>query len=243
VIQWFYIHSIRQRYAPLRNANSGRSTRDRQTQLLVGRFEEEAEQQRRQIARQLHDDIGQDLTLLVFLLDQIKRSLGKGPSEELAQAQEIAAELIAKVRDISLLVRPAIPEAIGLLPTLETFLQGLADSDGTQPYFRHSGLDRELPTHIATATYLITRKAVGCLNGGGRRLRIAIRVAPRSVTISVTSSGAVTEAVRYSDEIKWIRDRAEYLGGTFDLSSPVEAAARLTVRLPLFKTAAAEAQS
>ena len=193
------------------------SADERKLHVLAGRFEEEAELERRDIARQLHDDIGQDLTVLVFLLNDLRRSQGEQPPEALAQAQEIASGLIAKVRNISIQVRPPIPDRIGLLPTFEAFLQELADETGVLPAFTHTGLEKELPPHMATATYLVAKKAATCLGRSAPTLDVAIRVTVRSVSIRVAAKAADGKDVRNSDEMKWVRDRAEYLGGTFDL--------------------------
>ena len=201
--------------------------------LLVSRFEEEAEQEGRRIASRLHDDIGQNLTVLVFLLDRVRRSPGERSLAELEQAQKIASEMMAKVRDISLAVRPPIPDEVGLLAPLEVYLEELTARTGIQPDFRHSGLEKQLPHHVATAIYFIIQKAANCLGKSGVPLAIAIRVNEKSVSLSV-AAGAAAAGISSQDDIQWIRGRAEYLGGTFNFSSSPVTGSRIKVRLPLF---------
>ena len=188
----------------MRQTNRRRPVNERRMRLLVSRFEEEAEEERRQIARQLHNDIGQSLTLLVFLVSRLRQLSGEQPPEELSQAQKMATDLIAKTRDISLAIRPPIPEKIGLLPTLEVLFEDLECKADRRLVFRHSGLERKVPGHLATAIYRITQKTVDCFGSGQGQLAVSIRIGGRSAGISVRASGIAAGDASSQDKVEWI---------------------------------------
>jgi signal transduction histidine kinase len=87
-------------------------------QALSRQLVEAQEAERRHLARELHDEIGQVLTSLKLALEISKRSMADAARSSLSQAENLINELIARVRALSLNLRPAMLDDRGLLPTL-----------------------------------------------------------------------------------------------------------------------------
>ncbi len=85
---------------------------------LTTRLVEIQETERRHIARELHDEIGQVLTGLQFMLESSKKQASEAQGTQLNEAQETVGGLIEQIREMSLNLRPAMLDDIGLLPTL-----------------------------------------------------------------------------------------------------------------------------
>ena len=85
---------------------------------MAHRIVELQEEERRNIARELHDEIGQSLTGLKLLISQATRSKPEAYTEILKEAQSVVTELMQQVREMSLKLRPSMLDDLGLLPTL-----------------------------------------------------------------------------------------------------------------------------
>ncbi len=95
------------------------------------------EEERRYLARELHDEIGQTLTGLALTL-----SARATPGGELAEAQRIVAELIEQVRQLSMDLCPSTLDSYGLLSAIRTLLKRYESQTGIMIELREEGLDR-----------------------------------------------------------------------------------------------------
>ncbi len=136
-------------------------------QAVSVRLVQVQESERRRLARELHDEIGQALTGLKFLLETGTGLLGKSraPSEaleeRLEQARQQVSELIAKTRELSLALRPAMLDDLGLLPALIWQLDHYQAQTGIDVQFQASDLEgRRFPAELETAAYRIVQEAL-----------------------------------------------------------------------------------
>src|SRR5262249_48641806 len=106
------------------------------------------EQERRHLARELHDEIGQLLTGLKLTLEMPAR----GPTEEsrasLERAQLLVRDLTARVRDLSLHLRPTMLDDLGLLPAVLWHLERYTAQTQVHVHFEKSGIDRRFPPEV-----------------------------------------------------------------------------------------------
>ena len=94
----------------------------RELQQLSARLLEIEEEGRRRLARELHDEIGQTLALLEIEISHAQAMLGPQPEaarERLERARELAERTVQTVRHISLMLRPALLDDLGLVPALQ----------------------------------------------------------------------------------------------------------------------------
>jgi signal transduction histidine kinase len=93
---------------------------------LHGRLEAAKEEERRFLAHELHDELGQSLTALKLRLQLGSQALAVPPNDSTPQALALIDQLIARVRRISVDLRPPLLDEVGLGPALRLYLEGQA---------------------------------------------------------------------------------------------------------------------
>jgi signal transduction histidine kinase len=137
-----------------------RTARDR-LQALSSRLMEVQEAERRHIARELHDEIGQMLTGLKLLVGMSMRLPAGDVEANLEEALTLTNELIARVRDLSLSLRPAPLDDLGLLPALRWHFERYITQTNVHVVFEHDGLEgRRFASELETAFYRIVQEAL-----------------------------------------------------------------------------------
>lgn len=148
----------------LRQVTEEEFDRLRQQIIAVPRQLLEAQElERRKIARELHDEIGQLLTGLKLTLEMAHRNQAtpKALVEELAHAQALVDELLARVREMSLELRSAMLDNLGLLPALLWHLERLTTVAQVRIDFKHAGIEgRRFSPELETAAYRIIQEAL-----------------------------------------------------------------------------------
>ena len=180
--------------------------RAHQLEQLTGLLLRAQEEERRRIARELHDEAGQILTAVKIELDLDGRR----------EAGEMVGRALAQVRDLSNLLRPAVLD-LGLVPALET----LADD-----FERRTRIDTELRCprpvppmrdELQLAIYRVTQEALTNVarHSAARRVDVELDVADREVRLSVQDDGrGASPEVTPHLGLLGIRERVTALGGT-----------------------------
>jgi len=127
---------------------------------LSRRLVELQESERRHIASELHDQIGQSLTGLKLLLEMAARKPAESIGLALTEAQRLINELMARVGDLSLDLRPSMLDDLGLLPTLLWHFERYAAQTGVHVVFKHRGIRRRFAPQVETAVYRIVQEAL-----------------------------------------------------------------------------------
>lgn len=125
-------------------------------QLLVAQ-----EAERREIARELHDQIGQVLTAVSANLRAIDPSTGSAElAERLEESLDLVDEAISQIRDLSLDLRPSMLDDFGLVPALEWYIDRLAQRSGLQSEFVAPAPEVRLRSTIETACFRVAQIAL-----------------------------------------------------------------------------------
>jgi two-component system sensor histidine kinase UhpB len=141
-----YAISITRDITPRRNA-------ERQRRELFWRLAASAEDERREIARELHDEIGQQLTGL-------RMQLEIGTPVAVERALEIAEDLMNRVRKVSLDLRPAALDDLGLLPALTSQLERYTERTGVAVTLTPTGVDGRMGNDVEVAVFRIVQEAL-----------------------------------------------------------------------------------
>jgi signal transduction histidine kinase len=202
--------------------------------LLPLRLMETQEQERRQIARELHDQFGGMLTALKLTLDRCPMV----PVE----AKQVTDDLIERTRGLSLQLRPLMLDDLGLLPALADYIERFAHRTEVRVNFKHRDLGTErFRPEVETAAYRIVQEALTNVarHAQVKEATVRVWVVKGSLFVQVEDCGR-----GFDTEMAWsgtstsglagMRERASLLGGRFSLESSPGAGARLTVDLPLF---------
>jgi PAS domain S-box-containing protein len=133
----------------------------RKLQVLSRRLVEAQETERRNIARELHDEIGQALTVIQLNLQAMLQSPGmKALSPRLHESLEVVDHVLEQVRDISLNLRPLILDDLGLEPALRWFTKRQAALVGLQARFHADPLKQRLNLVIETECFRVAQEAL-----------------------------------------------------------------------------------
>ena len=117
------------------------------------------ETERRYLARELHDEVGQSLTGLKLALDLGVRKVAES-NPQLDEASRLAKRVLGLVREMSLNLRPAMLDDIGLLPTLEWHFERFELQTNIKARFSFQCDTERFPMRIETALYRIIQEAL-----------------------------------------------------------------------------------
>ena len=150
------------------------------------------ELERRHIARELHDEVGQILTGMMLTLENVERLPADAMHRRLDRARVLVNELLLRVRDLSLDLRPAILDDLGLAPALLWLVQRFTAQTGVEVALTHSGLDDRLVPDVETAAYRIAQEALTNVarHAAVARATLSCVLAKKTLVVEVTDQGA-----------------------------------------------------
>ena len=133
----------------------------RKLQVLSRRLVEAQETERRNIARELHDEIGQALTVIQLNLQAMLQSPGRRPLvSRMKESLEVVDHVLEQVHDISLNLRPLILDDLGLEPALRWFTARQAALVGLQTKFQADPFEQRLNPVIETECFRVGQEAL-----------------------------------------------------------------------------------
>jgi signal transduction histidine kinase len=210
------------------------------------RLVEVQEAERRFVARELHDEIGQLVTGLKLLLETSLQPSTDAEKLSLDEAISLINDLMERVRQLSINLRPQMLDDLGLLTALDWHLKRYFKQTGIRVLFKHTPLPERLAPQLETAVFRIVQEALTNVarHAGVKEVAVRLWINAERVGVQVEDTGAGFETEprfgRPSTGLSGMRERAELLGGEFTVESAVGAGTRLTVEFPLNVTAAAE---
>ncbi len=212
----------------------------RELQQLSARLLEIEEEGRRQLSRELHDEIGQTLALLQIEISQVQTLLPAQPEaarERLRRARELAARTVQTIRNISLLLRPTLLDDLGLAPALHFQLEDFLRRSGIACDFVEEGVSDHLPDAVKTCVYRVVQEALhNCeKHSGASSVRVAVRQLPDCLLAEIEDNGRgfVSGERRKGLGLLGIRERAAAAGGTLIIDSAPGRGTRIALRIPL----------
>jgi PAS domain S-box-containing protein len=217
-----------------------REGRDR-LQLLSRQLVNVQEVERRYIAQELHDEIGQLLTGLKLTVQMSKDLQSEEGKKELEQADELLDELLIQVRDLSLDLRPSMLDDLGLLPALLWHIERYQGQTGIKVSFEHSDIaDRRFIPDLETAAYRIMQEALTNVarHANVKEVKVIVEVAHNTLTLHVSDEGTGFDIPKSTDMpttlgLIGMRERATMLGGSFEIESEAGEGTKVTTEFPV----------
>ncbi len=210
-------------------------------QALSRRLVEAQETERRTIAGELHDEIGQTLTALKFVLEMAGRQPAGTAGVRLREAQGLVSDLLQRVRTLTLDLRPSALDDLGLLPALLLLCDRYTEQTHVRVIAKHTGVEgRRFPPEVETAAYRIVQEALTNVARHARASEATVRlwVEATVLGVQIEDSGAgfdqeATLATPRSSGLAGMRERATLLGGRLTVESARGSGTRVTAELPL----------
>jgi len=217
-----------------------------QLRALSARVISAQEEERRRIARELHDETSQALTTLIINLDVAEQSL----PDELAQTREtlratrrLASQTLEEVRKLVYNLRPTALDDLGLVPALRWYARNHLERLGIQVELEAKGCTERLSPQVETALFRIAQEAMNNIarHAQARNAWVSLGVRDGQVTLLVEDDGRgfdVDEVLRSAEEERrlglfGIEERVALLGGTLTIESRPGQGTRLRVQVPL----------
>ena len=182
----------------------------------------EREGERRRLAAELHDELGQSLTALVLRLDALGKHVPDDVRPEAEAAREAALAMVDDVRTLARRLRPEALDSLGLVPALTTLVDGVADRTGIEVERR---LERALPALSPEAELVVYRVAQESLtnamrHAGARRVEVSLRPVDGKVVLEVRDDGVGIGAdAPERGGIRGMRERAMLIGADLHVTA------------------------
>lgn len=220
----------------LEEVREGRERLEQLSRRLVQVQEEE----RRHLALELHDEVGQMLTALGLALDVEPAGLPEDVDQRLRRARDLVARLTAKVRGLSLDLRPSLLDDLGLLPAFLAYFKRYTEQTGVHVRFRHAGVNgRRFPAEIETAAFRVVQEALTNVarHAGVGEVSVQALGREEGLALVVEDAGRGFMALRGagypgSSGISGMRERARLVGGSVDVEPVPGGGVRVRAWLP-----------
>ncbi len=168
------------------------------------------EAERRRIAAELHDEVGQSMTGVLLLLDQVAGQVPADRRELFAEAQEATRRSIEDVRRLAQELRPELLEHLGLVSALKSLATRFTEQAGLELEWEFA---RELPQLSSDAELAVYRVAQESLtnvarHSGARRVWLSLQPGHESVVLRVVDDGGGTNGSHEGGGLRGMRERA-----------------------------------
>jgi PAS domain S-box-containing protein len=211
-------------------------------QSLSRRLVEVQESERRYIARELHDETSQALTSLIFGLRLLEQEVDHPENipPRVAELKRVIDEVLENLHRLAMDLRPAALDHLGLAPAIEQLVKDCNEQTGLNARLKILGFSgrRRLSTHVETAVYRIIQEALNntIRHAVARNADVIVELLEEKVMVLIEDDGIGFDA----DEIQksghlgllGIQERAEMLGGSFQIESRIGGGTTVVVEVP-----------
>ena len=229
----------------LARAEAERTERERMRQFYLQRIIQAQEEERKRIARELHDELGQALASLIVGLRNIEEA--RTPREMKARLEEMRATIaltIERARHLAFDLRPSVLDDLGLVAALRRYINKYQERFGIQVTMEASTLEgHRLPPEVETTVYRIVQEALtnAARYSGCHHISVLLQVREGMLSVIVEDDGRgfdVDEVLsrkvgRTSLGLYGMIERAQLLGGQLDIESQPGGGTTIYVRIPL----------
>jgi PAS domain S-box-containing protein len=210
-----------------------------QLQSFAARMVRIQEDEKKRIARDLHDQIGQSLTVLKLMINQASRLPSEQTTQTLIEAQSVLSELMGQVREMSLNLRPSMLDDLGLLPTLAWHIARYENQTKIKVIFNHRGLQQSFPPMIAETAYRVVQEALtnAAKYAGVTEIRIDAWTDEFTLTLRVEDKGIGFDPAKLASKVSFglhgMSERLSAVGGNLKVESEPGIGTILTAVIPL----------
>ena len=209
-------------------------------QKLSGELLRVQDEERRRVARELHDELGQELAGLKMLLEARSDKPLKPQARD--EAIALAERAIQTVRNLSYLLHPPLLDEAGLLPALHWYVDGFTKRSNIKVDLETNGLGLlRLPAYIETTLFRIVQESLTNVyrHSGSDKARVEIEKQPESVVVRIRDYGkglpprvAMGSSRSFGVGIGGMRERVSQFGGQLNIVQ-ADPGALVEAKLPL----------
>lgn len=204
------------------------------------------EEERKRIARELHDEPAQALSALIMSIQAAEDALPAALDREKKQLERAKVRTVQAVKDIRKLIldlRPTALDDLGLVPAIRWYAENTLQGAGTSVRLQVSGEERRLPSQVETSLFRITQEAVNNVAKYSRasECTITLEFGEARVAVTVEDNGDgfdMEEILKSKDQSRGLglagmKERATLLGGEFAVYSKSGGGTQIRVEAPV----------
>jgi signal transduction histidine kinase len=205
------------------------------------------EEERKRLSRELHDDAGQSLLLLIHRLDALasdpKNKLAKPAKDKIARLHGLAVKILDGLRRYAQELRPAILDHMGLVAALGWMAENVNREQGAKVIVEVCGTECELSPEARLVLFRIAQEALNNVKRHSEATTAVVKLEyePQKIILTITDDGKGFELPeRLSDlasigklGLTGMEERARLLGGTLQVQSKPGEGTTVTAELPL----------
>jgi two-component system, NarL family, sensor histidine kinase UhpB len=180
------------------------------------------EAERRRVATELHDEVGQTMTAVLMQLERLHEGVARQWRDELRGVQEALRVTLGEVGRIAQELRPDVLDHLGLLSALAALSRGFTDRTGIAVDCRFDSHLPALDPDTELAVYRIVQESLTNVarHAGARHAELSVRHTPHHIQVAITDDGRGLPAdIVAGAGIRGMRERAALIGGQLGLRS------------------------
>jgi PAS domain S-box-containing protein len=210
------------------------------------RLIEAQDAERARIARDLHDDFGQRLTLLTMSLDHLVKALPSVSPRKLCQSlqqlQTQAAEIASDLQGLAYQLHSPRLQLLGVVTAMRSFCAELSAQQHVEIRFTHEDVPQRVPPTVALCLFRVLQEALcnAIRHSGVQRFDAHLRGTSDGLWLSVRDSGVGFDpraaTIGHGLGLTSMTERLKLVGGTLDIQSRIDHGTTLVARVPLDKS-------
>jgi len=216
----------------------------RELQKLSARLVNAQEEERRRLARELHDEVGQSMSAVLVELGRVETAQDSGArAERLTSARHMAEESVGMVRNMALLLRPSMLDDLGLVAALKWQAREVMRRHGLKVKMVTEDIDENLPDSHRTCVYRVVQEALSncARHAQASQVRVVVHQNQDGLSVSVQDDGVGFEPQQEKGlGLLGMEERVSQLDGIFTVESKPGQGTVLSIQLPLKGGAAPE---
>ncbi len=202
------------------------------------------EEERKRIARELHDETSQALTSLMIALEVATDRLPEGAdqaTEQLRRAKGIVARTLEEVKRVTVELRPTVLDDLGLAPAIRWYVKHYVEPAGLAVSLDIQGLEGRLEAELETAVFRVVQEALTNALRHAHASRVGVELLAENGTLRATirDDGRGFDPARATGDgdrglgLVGMRERASLVGGELAITSSPGAGTQVELVAPL----------
>ena len=216
-----------------------RKTAEEELKKLSGRLLDAQEEERKRIAREIHDDYNQRLALLAIDLENLAadENATAGLKNQLEEFWGRVCELGADLHALSHSLHSSTLESLGLVAGVKAFSKEFADQQGIQIDFFHENVPPGIPGDVALCLFRVVQEALRNIkrHSGAERAEVRLEGTEDGLRLTISDKGKGFDRATNSNHgigIHSMEERLRILGGKFEIRSRPTEGTTIDARLP-----------
>jgi signal transduction histidine kinase len=202
------------------------------------------EDERKRIARDLHDDTSQSLSALIYSLEAVEASCPGSPVRDaLATMRQRVTQILDGIHKLIFDLRPSMLDHLGLFVALRWYAETHLQPLGMRVHLEERGTNRRLPPKTETALFRVAQEAINNIakHSGARNVHLSLDCSDGAVQIDVADDGIgfdVSQISTSADQRRGLglvgmQERVGLLGGKLSLVSSLGSGTQISIRVPV----------